>query len=112
MSLSTVKTYYANPVAQVSTNAYVVYAGSEVAAKDFRSVSYTIKAVTESVKWKVYGANLANYTDEVEVQAEATVLAAAASSYAVAQAPYAYYRVKITDGSGHSTATVTGLAKG
>jgi len=111
MSTVSFKVQKVNPVAQVSTAAYVVYAGSAMDMIDFITLAYTIKAVTESVKWKVFGANLSDYSDEVEVQAEATVLAAAASSYAVSPAPYAYYRVKITDGSGHSTATVTGIGK-
>jgi len=65
------------------------------------------------VTWTVFGANTADYSDEVVVNAAANVAANAVSSYVVAQAPYAYYRVKIrsTVAGAHGTATVAGLAK-
>lgn len=79
---------------------------------DRLSLAYTISITLFSVKWKVYGANLATFADEVEVQGEASVAANASSSYAVTVAPYAYYRVKILDDAGHGSATVVGIAKG
>ena len=80
----------------------------------FICLAYTIRVATQDVKWKVYGANLATFADEVEVQAEATVVAGASGTYAVTVAPYGYYRVKIVDAGGglHGTATVVGIAKG
>jgi len=100
------------PAAQASTAAYVVVAGSGMDVVDYASLAYTLKAVTNDVKWKVFGANISDYSDEVEVQGEATVSAGAVGSYAVSIAPYAYYRVKIIDAvAGHSTVTVSGIAK-
>lgn len=100
-------------VAQASANADTVAAGSEIDARGWRSVAYTIQVATQSVDWTIFGANLADYSDEVAVQTEAPVAASAIASYAVAQAPYAYYRVKInsTVGGQHGTATISGIAK-
>lgn len=102
------------PDAQASTASTAVVTGSEMDARPWRSVAYTIKVATNSVDWSVFGANASDYSDEVAVQAAATVAAGAASSYAVAQAPYSYYRVKIIDTSApnHGTATVRGVMKG
>lgn len=101
------------PAAQDSTNTYAAVAGSDIDARGWRSVAYTISIATQTVNWKVYGANASTYADEVEVQGEAAVIAGAASSYAVAQAPYGYYRVKIQSAAPGvvGTATVRGIAK-
>jgi hypothetical protein len=101
------------PAAQPSVDADTVVAGSGIDARGWRSVAYTIKVATNDVDWTVFGANAADYSDEVAVQAEATVAAAAAGSYAVSPAPYAYYRVKIHSHvpGAHGSATVVGIAK-
>ena len=100
-------------IEQASVNADTVVAGSEIDARPWASLSYTIAVATNGVTWTVFGANSADYSDEVAVNAPANVAAAAVSSYAVAQAPYAYYRVKIlsTVPGSHGVATVAGLAK-
>lgn len=102
------------PVAQASTASDVVVSGSEMDVRMWKSISYTIKVATNAVTWTVFGANASGYSDEVVVQDAASVAANASGSYAVTQAPYAYYRVKIRDtvGGNHGTATVVGLAKG
>ncbi|MFZ3172071.1 MAG: hypothetical protein WA118_08835 [Carboxydocellales bacterium] len=102
------------PVAQASVNAETLLAGSEIDMRMWRSLAYTLKVATNDVTWVVYGANSADYSDEVVVQSAANVVAGAAGTYAVAQAPYAYYRVKIysTVGGSHGTGTLIGIAKG
>ncbi len=102
------------PAAQLSANADTVVAGSEIDARAWKSVAYTIAVADNDVTWTVFGANAADYSDEIAVQAAAPVVAGATGNYAVAQAPYAYYRVKIrsTVGGAHGTATVRGIAKG
>ncbi|MHB1334515.1 MAG: hypothetical protein ACYCXQ_00975 [Candidatus Humimicrobiaceae bacterium] len=102
------------PIGQLSTNNYAVLTGSEIDMRPWRSLSYTVLVITNDVTWEIYGANMSDYSDEVIVQAGASVVAGAGSSYAVAQAPYSYYRVKIksTVGGSHGTATLKGLAKG
>ncbi|MHB8077435.1 hypothetical protein [Desulfosporosinus fructosivorans] len=64
--------------------------------------------------WTVFGANQADYSDEVVVQAAASVNAGANASYAVERAPYAYYRVKIrsTVADTPGGANLAGIAKG
>lgn len=101
------------PVAQASVNADTVLAGSELDARAWRSLAYSIKVATQTVDWTVFGANSSDYSDEVVVQAEASVLAAAAGSYSTTQAPFAYYRVKIHSNVGgvHGTATLVGVLK-
>jgi hypothetical protein len=75
---------------------------------------YTFKAATNALKWTVFGANLADFSDEAVVQAEATVNAAAVGNYSTTQAVYRFYRVKhkASVGGSQGTATVTAVAKG
>jgi hypothetical protein len=102
-----------SPVAQASVNAETLLAGSGLDVRGWRSLAYTIVVATNAVDWAIYGANKADYSDEVVVQAEATVAAGAAGSYAVTLAPYGFYRVKIHSnvGGAHGTATLVGIAK-
>lgn len=102
------------PAAQLSANADAVVVGSEIDALAWNSVSYTIIVVGNNVTWTVFGANAADYSDEQVVNAAAPVATGATGTYAVAQAPYSYYRIKIrsTVGGVHGTATVRGIAKG
>ena len=60
------------------------------------------------------GANKADFSDEVEVQAEETVNAGSNSSYSATPAPYGYYRAKIKSAVAdtHGVATINGIAKG
>lgn len=101
------------PAAQTSTASTVVTTGSEIDARPWRSLSYTIVVATQAVKWSVFGANASDYSDEVAVLAATTVAAGATSSYASTQFPYAYARTKLIDDSGgvHGVATIRGFAK-
>jgi hypothetical protein len=102
------------PDAQASVAAETVLDGSEIDARGWRSLAYTLLNADETITYRVYGANASDYSDEVVVSGPTDILAAAASSYAVAQAPYGYYRVKILDkvGGTHGTVTLAGIAKG
>jgi hypothetical protein len=102
------------PVAQLSVDAETVLAGSEIDARMWRSISYTVAVATNAVKWSVYGANDSAYADEQAVQALTNVAGGATGAYTVAQAPYAYYRVKIQPNVGgvQGTVTLRGIAKG
>ena len=101
------------PAAQASTNSYAVVTDSNGTARAWQSISYTIKVITNSVDWTVHGANISDFSDEVIVNAESSVAAGATDSYAVTQAAYSYYRVKIksTVADNAGTATVTGVMK-
>jgi len=101
-----------NPAAQASVVAYADVAGSELDTLYFKSVSYTLINATQTITYQILGANRADYADAVVVQT-ADILAAGISSYAVAQAPYRYYKVQIKDkvGGTHGTTGVYGLAK-
>jgi hypothetical protein len=102
------------PDAQVGTNDPVVLTGSELDMRMWSSLAYTILCADQTITWWVYAANQSDYSDEVIVDGPSDVLAAAVDSYAVAQAPYAYYRLKfenkVDDVVG--TATGSGIAKG
>lgn len=102
------------PAAQASVDAVTVVTGSEIDARPWRSLAYTIKVATNTIAWTVWGANAADYSDEVTVLSSAPVVAGAASSYTASPPPFAYYRVKIASNVGgvHGTATVRGIAKG
>ena len=99
---------------QTSTNEYVVVEGSALNALPFTTVSYTISVTTNNINWKVFGANKTDFSDEIEVQGEATVNAGDNSSYSVTPAPYGYYRVKIKSAVAGTAgkATIAGVAKG
>ena len=118
MSVSTVNAGGVNvqieavaPSGQVSTGSYAVVTGSELDARAWKTVAYTIGIITNSVYWKVFAANSSDYSDEVEVKAETSVAAAGFDSYSVSPAPFSYYRVKIKSNAGAGTATVRGVAK-
>ena len=104
------------PANQTTTNAYADVVGSTLDTLNLRSVSYTILNVhaTLTIKWKVLGANAADFSDAVEVKAEASLAAASAAvgGYSTTQAVWRYYKVQVLDDSGHGTARVHGIAKG
>jgi hypothetical protein len=101
------------PADQTSTNSYVAVVGGDIDARTWRTLAITIKVVTYAITWEIYGANISDFSDEVIVVAGASVAAAAASSYAVSPAPYAFYRVKIksTVGGNHGVATLRMIQK-
>ncbi|MGH7892945.1 MAG: hypothetical protein ACREN0_11805 [Thermodesulfobacteriota bacterium] len=78
-----------------------------------KSLVYTLAVVTNNLKWTVYGANAADYSDEAVVQSEATVNAGALGTYTTVQAVYRYYRAKLKAAVGGSqgTGTIRGVAK-
>jgi len=102
------------PISQASTNATTNVAGAEIDARQWKTVAYNVAVAGNNLDWSVWGANAADYSDEVAVKAATKVNAGAADTYAASPAPYAYYRVKIIDdvGGTHGTATVNGIAKG
>lgn len=102
------------PVAQASVDAETLLAGSAMDLRPWSSLAFTFKVATQGVKWSIYGANVADFSDEVAIQALTNVAAGAIGTYVVAQAPYAFYRVKIASNvSGQvGTATLNGIAKG
>ena len=99
---------------QTSTNDYAEIEESRIDMRPWKSLSYTITVADETVNYKVFGANKADFSDEVEVQAEEAVTAGSVDDYTVAQAPFGYYRVKIKSAASgtHGNATVNGIAKG
>lgn len=97
---------------QESTGSYVAIDDSQIDMRPWKSLAYTIKISDQNTNWKVFGANKADYSDEVEVKSEETVNAGEASSYAVSQAPYAYYRIKIVESVSGGKAEINGIAKG
>lgn len=102
------------PAAQASTNSAAVLVGSAIDARGWRSLAYTVKVATNTISWWVYGANTEDFSDEVIVDGPSDVVATGADSYAVAQAPYGFYRAKIQSkvAGNHGTVTLAGIAKG
>lgn len=101
------------PDAQTSANDYAALDGSEADARPWTSISYNIKVATNTISWKVQGANSADFSDAVEVQAEADVLANGVATYAASQAVYAHYRVMIKSkvAATHGEVTLYGILK-
>ena len=102
-----------SPDAQASTADPVVLDGSEMDVRAWRSLAYTLKNITNTITYNVFGANISDYSDEVVVSGPTDILAAANSSYAVSPPPYGYYRVKIEDkvDGNHGTVTLNGICK-
>ncbi len=100
-------------IAQTSTASTAVATGAELDATQCRTVCYTIAAATHDVDWSVFGANAADYSDEVAVLAATKVALGTNSSYTASPAPFRFYRVKLIDdvGGTHGVATVNGIAK-
>jgi hypothetical protein len=100
------------PVAQASVAAYADVAGSEADMLYFKSLSYTLINATQTITYQILGDNRSDYGSAVVIQT-ADILAAGTATYAVAQAPYRYYKVQIKDkvGGVHGTTGVYGLAK-
>lgn len=96
---------------QASTNSLVAMGAIDTGIA--KSLVYTLSVITASVDWTVFGANASDYSDEVEVQAEAAVAAAGLGTYTTTQAIYRYYRAKIksTVADTPGTATIRGVAK-
>lgn len=101
-----------NPTAQASVAAYADVAGSTLDTLYFKSVSYTLINADQTITYQILAGNRADFADAVVVKT-ANILAAGTDTYAVAQAPYRYYKVQIKDAVGgtHGTTGVYGLAK-
>ena len=119
----------AEPDPVVTTNSYAPAA--ELDASSWKSVSFTIVNIGEldsegelildsggdpignTLKWEVFAANASDYSDEVIVKAEASVLLLGIDSYNVLQAPFRYYRIKLKSATGgqEATALIRGIAK-
>lgn len=104
------------PASQATENAWAAVAGSVMDALHYASVSFTIlnSHGAHGLNWRVMASNDAAFAVTVEVQASALVAASASDDYAVAQAPYRYYRIDVQTAvaGDHADAVVVGLAKG
>jgi hypothetical protein len=102
-----------SPNNQASTALAAVVTGSEIDARPFRSISYTLLNANNTITYWIYGAHRLDFADEVIASGPTDILASAVGSYSVSPAPFSYYRVKIQDkvGGSHGTVAVVGLAK-
>ena len=111
MSVSTdnIGTATYGPAVQVDA----MTARAPIDCRGYQSLSYTLLATIQDLKWTVYGANISDYTDEVVVQSEAVVAADAVGSYTATQAPFGFYRVKAANNVGGvvGTAAIQAYAK-
>lgn len=100
------------PSAQASVAAYADVAGSAFDTAGWKSLSYTLLNASETITYQILGANRSDYSDAVVIQT-ADILAAGSATYAIAQAPYRYYKVQIKDkvGGVHGTTAVYGIVK-
>ena len=103
------------PADQASVAGWVDVAGSTLDTIANAAVSFTIvNDGAETINWKVLGANAADFSDAVEAQASAAVLAAGIASYSASVAVWRYYKVQIQDavGGNHGAGLVRGVTKG
>lgn len=97
---------------QTSTNSYAAHAASVLDTIWNPTVAMTMKVATNAVKWIVYGANLEDFSDKVELQAEAVINAGAIGSYS-GTALYRYIRAEIASNvpDTHGVATVNVVSR-
>jgi len=100
-------------VTQTSTNTDVIVTGSNLDARGYSALSYTVAAATNDLDYTVYGANVSDFSDKVAIVAKNTCTAGTTETYAVTPPPYAYYCVYLdaTVDATHGTLTVNGIAK-
>lgn len=104
-----------SPTGQVSTDAYVAVAGSELNVTWQKWVAYTIENTgANSIDWRVMAGNQSDFSDAIVVQVEAAVAAAAFDDYSTAAAVWKHYRVEIkaTVAASQGTGVVLGVGKG
>jgi len=103
------------PADQATTDDFTDVTGSTLDTLNNLTASYTIiNDGAATICWQVLGANAANFSDVVTVQASADILAAANSSYSTQAAVWRYYKVQVKSkvGSTPGAALVRGLTKG
>jgi hypothetical protein len=83
------------PTQQASTDTLAVVAGSSVDVSASKAVRYGVEVSGQAVKWTVYGANVADYSDEQVVRAEVSVAAGHTDHASFPSPAFSYYRVKI-----------------
>jgi hypothetical protein len=104
-----------SPADQPTVDAWTDVTGSTLDSLHALTVSYTvINDGADTISWKILAGNAADFSDAVEAQASADVLAAAIASYSTNTAVWRYYKVQViskvalTPGA----ALVHGIAKG
>jgi hypothetical protein len=103
------------PIAQASTNAWILVAGSLMDTINDSMFSYTIRnSGAQTISWKILAGNTITLAEAIEIKASADILTTARDSYSSTAAVWRYYGVYITDkvGGVHGEATVVGVSKG
>jgi hypothetical protein len=103
-----------SPIAQASTNAWAVVAGSILNMTNSSKFSYTIQnSGAETISWKILAGNTPTITEAIEIKASADILTTARDSYSTSAAVWRYYGLYIIDkvGGAHGAATVLGITK-
>ena len=125
-SIKTPQAYQPDPVAgfravvlqstvasYTSTSSTVMVPGSDFDAVMWSTIAITAKVTTNAVTWSVFGANLADYSDAIQLQVPASISANGVGSYSASFFPYAYCFVKATDtvGGTHGSISLNVMAK-
>jgi hypothetical protein len=93
------------PAGLLSLDTYVEVC--HVDMRNWQTLALTLLVTTHDLKWTVYGANLADFSDESVVQAEATVAIGGVGTYVTTAPPFGFYRPKIKANVGGSQGTGT-----
>lgn len=98
------------PTPQASTDPVVVVAGSELDASIFQAVSYTLENTgANSIDVGVYRGNLADFSDEAQDGSDFVIAAAGFASFAAANPPFRFYRLKVNASAGGSQGQITAV---
>ena len=103
-----------SPVAQTSTNAWVLVVGSTIDATNDTLLSMTIHNTgAQTISWKVLAGNTSALTEAIEIKASADIVITAWDSYSNTSLVWRYYGIYIIDkvGGQHGEATIFAISK-
>jgi hypothetical protein len=87
--------------------------GSQLDARAWRSIDYSLFVYSSSAVWTIWGSNASDYGSEVQLVASAAVASGATGTFSQANAPYQYYRVKVVrSASADAECSLYGLMTG
>lgn len=97
-----------------TTSTNTVVSGTSLDCQSASKLILAVAAATNSIKYSLFGANAADYSDEVSILGPTTVAAAAWDYQTVTSPTKRYYRVKVQDAVGgtHGTVYITLVAFG
>jgi hypothetical protein len=103
------KTLLSGP--HVAPHDFAVVPGSVIDVTEYYGISYTVVCQNKAVRWSVWGADQADWSDEECVTRPELIAPGQASGYSRHPAPMRFYRIKAQSADGAGAITVHGVAR-